>query len=48
MKTTGTIKKVIGPVVDVDFGQDESALPEIYTALEVMNGNKKIVNDFES
>ncbi|MEK7539368.1 MAG: F0F1 ATP synthase subunit beta [Patescibacteria group bacterium] len=34
MKTTGTIKKIIGPVVDVNFGEN---LPDIYTALEVMN-----------
>ncbi len=33
MKTTGTIKRIIGPVVDVDFGDN---LPDIYTALEVM------------
>jgi len=32
MKTTGTIKRIIGPVVDVDFGEN---LPDIYTALEV-------------
>ena len=38
MKTTGTIKKIIGPVVDVDFGSDAMNLPEIYSALEVMNG----------
>ena len=30
MKTPGTIKKVIGPVVDVDFGEN---LPDIYNAL---------------
>lgn len=35
MKTTGTIKKIIGPVVDVDFGQENGALPDIYSALEV-------------
>lgn len=34
MKTTGTIKRIIGPVVDVDFGDN---LPDIYAALEVMN-----------
>ncbi|MFA6257404.1 MAG: F0F1 ATP synthase subunit beta [Candidatus Paceibacterota bacterium] len=33
MKTTGTIKRIIGPVVDVDFGEN---LPDIYTALEVV------------
>ena len=36
MKTTGTIKRIIGPVVDVDFGD---TLPEIYTALEVMKNS---------
>ncbi|MFA6076670.1 MAG: F0F1 ATP synthase subunit beta [Candidatus Paceibacterota bacterium] len=51
MKTTGTIKKVIGPVVDVDFGEN---LPDIYTALEIMNPStssgqvaKKIVLEVE-
>ena len=44
MKTTGTIKRIIGPVVDVNFGEN---LPEIYNALEVMNGNKKIVLETE-
>ena len=38
----GTIKRIIGPVVDVDFGND---LPDIYTALEVINGNKKIIDE---
>src|SRR3990167_7196939 len=41
---TGTIKKIIGPVVDVNF---EETLPDIYTALEVMNGNKKIILETE-
>src|SRR3989344_4401861 len=46
MKTmnTGKIKRIIGPVVDVDFGE---ILPDIYSALEVMNGNKKIVLEVE-
>src|SRR3989338_7519806 len=44
MKTTGTIKRIIGPVVDVDFGEN---LPDIYTALEVMKGQKKIVLETE-
>jgi F-type H+-transporting ATPase subunit beta len=50
MKTIGTIKRIIGPVVDVYFGDD---LPDIYTALEVIlpaqagNGNKKIVLEVE-
>src|SRR3989344_819384 len=33
MQTTGTIKKIIGPVVDVDFGEN---LPNIFNALEVV------------
>jgi len=41
----GTIKRIIGPVVDVNFGDD--ALPDIYTALEVSNGNKKIILETE-
>ena len=44
MKTTGTIKRIIGPVVDVDFGEN---LPDIYTALEVMNDQKKIILEVE-
>ena len=44
MKTTGTIKRIIGPVVDVDFGDN---LPDIYSALEVMKDNKKIVLEVE-
>src|SRR3989338_9405703 len=47
---TGTIKKIIGPVVDVDFGEN---LPDIYSALEVVNPstssgqNKKLVLEVE-
>jgi len=41
---TGTIKKVIGPVVDVDFGEN---LPDIYTALEVTNNGKKLILETE-
>jgi F-type H+-transporting ATPase subunit beta len=33
MQTKGKIKRIIGPVVDVEFGD---FLPDIYTALEVM------------
>ena len=42
---TGTIKRIIGPVVDVDFGVE--VLPDVYNALEVMNGEKKIVLETE-
>jgi len=42
---TGTIKKVIGPVVDVQFGEDH--LPDIYNALTVKNGEKTIVLEVE-
>ncbi len=44
MKTTGTIKRIIGPVVDVDFGEH---LPEIYNALKVKKGDKEIVLETE-
>lgn len=44
MKNTGTIKKIIGPVVDVAF---EGNVPEIYNALSVMNGDKKIILEVE-
>ncbi|HEV7423659.1 MAG TPA: F0F1 ATP synthase subunit beta [Candidatus Paceibacterota bacterium] len=43
----GTIKKIIGPVVDVDFGSETENLPDIYTALEVMNNTKKIILETE-
>ncbi|KKT00126.1 MAG: ATP synthase subunit beta [Candidatus Nomurabacteria bacterium GW2011_GWF2_43_8] len=41
---TGTIKRIIGPVVDVDFGEN---LPDVYTALNVDNGGKKLVLEVE-
>ncbi len=44
MKTTGTIKKIIGPVVDVEFSEK---VPDIYSALVVMNGEKKVVLEVE-
>ncbi len=44
MQNKGTIKKIIGPVVDVDFSE---SLPDIYTALEVMNNGKKLVLEVE-
>ena len=47
MQTKGTIKRIIGPVVDVDFGQETSALPDIFTALEVKKSDKKIVLEVE-
>ncbi|MES2416151.1 MAG: F0F1 ATP synthase subunit beta [Patescibacteria group bacterium] len=40
----GTIKRIIGPVVDVAF---EGEVPEIYSALEVMMGDKKIILEVE-
>ncbi|MDO8620262.1 MAG: F0F1 ATP synthase subunit beta [bacterium] len=44
MNTVGKIKRIIGPVVDVEF---EGQIPDIYSALTVMNGNKKIVLETE-
>jgi len=38
---TGTIKQIIGPVVDVKFPAD--ILPEIFFALEVAMGKDKLV-----
>ena len=40
----GKIKKIIGPVVDVEF---EENLPAIYNALTVQNGDKTIVLEVE-
>ncbi len=51
MKTTGTIKRIIGPVIDVDFGNESQNLPDVYTALEVAKGQgenqKKIILEVE-
>ncbi len=53
MQNTGKIKRIIGPVVDVDFGQDTKNLPDIYTALVVDlpaqagNAGKKLVLETE-
>ena len=41
---TGTIKRIIGPVVDVEFAGE---VPEIYNALTVMNGNVKVTLETE-
>ncbi len=40
----GTIKRIIGPVVDVDFGEQ---LPELYSALEVTKDGKKLILEVE-
>ena len=44
MKTTGTIKRIIGPVIDVEF---EGKLPAIYTALLVKKDNLSITLEVE-
>lgn len=41
---TGIIKRIIGPVVDVQF---EGDVPSIYNALTVMNNDKKVVLEVE-
>ncbi|OGI60520.1 F0F1 ATP synthase subunit beta [Candidatus Nomurabacteria bacterium RIFCSPHIGHO2_01_FULL_37_25] len=43
----GTIKKIIGPVVDVDFGSETENLPEVFSALLVMSNGKKLVLEVE-
>ncbi len=45
MKTTGVIKRIIGPVVDVSF--EENNVPDIYNALIVNNNGKNIVLEVE-
>jgi F-type H+-transporting ATPase subunit beta len=40
-QTIGKIVQVIGPVVDIKF--DESALPNILDAIEIMHGDRRIV-----
>lgn len=42
MSNTGKIIQVIGPVVDVEF-TDESTLPKVYDALEIKNGDNKLI-----
>ena len=44
MKTTGIIKRIIGPVVDVTF---ENGVPDIYSSLTVNNNGKTIVLEVE-
>jgi F-type H+-transporting ATPase subunit beta len=44
MKTTGIIKRIIGPVVDVTF---EGDVPDIYSALSIDNNGKTIVLEVE-
>ena len=44
MKTTGIIKRIIGPVVDVIF---ENGVPDIYSALSVDNNGKTIILEVE-
>ncbi len=41
---TGTIKRIIGPVVDVEFVGE---LPAVYSALTVQNGDKTLVLEVE-
>ena len=40
MNNKGKITQIIGAVVDVNFEKD---LPEIYTALEVINSGNKLI-----
>jgi F-type H+-transporting ATPase subunit beta len=44
MNKIGTIKRIIGPVVDVEF---ENHLPEVYNALVVQRGEDKLVLEVE-
>jgi F-type H+-transporting ATPase subunit beta len=43
MENIGFVKQVIGPVVDVSFGGENSRLPEIYNALEVTRPNGEVL-----
>jgi F0F1-type ATP synthase beta subunit len=38
----GKITKIVGPVVDVDFGE-ETTLPPIYNALKVKTKDREII-----
>ena len=39
----GKITQIIGPVIDVSFDIDGEELPDIFDALEVTNGQGKII-----
>ena len=43
MANTGSIKQVIGPVVDVSFSGNDSKLPDILNALEVKRPNGEVL-----
>jgi F-type H+/Na+-transporting ATPase subunit beta len=43
MENIGFVKQVIGPVVDVSFGGENSSLPEIYNALEITRPNGEVL-----
>src|SRR3989344_1349631 len=45
MNKIGKIKRIIGPVIDVVF--EEGYMPEVYSALIVMNGAKTLVLEVE-
>ncbi len=45
MKSTGKIKQIIGPVVDVEFA--EGNLPDIYHALEAASGDNRVVMEVQ-
>ncbi len=40
-KNIGKVVQVIGPVLDIRF--EDGHLPELLSAIEIMNGDKKIV-----
>ncbi len=44
MNQVGKIKRIIGPVVDVEF---EGYMPEVYSALSVDNNGKKLILEVE-
>ena len=43
MAQHGKIAQVIGPVVDVRFDSEGGSLPEILDALEINNGDQKLI-----
>ncbi|WP_238885809.1 F0F1 ATP synthase subunit beta [Clostridium sp. YIM B02551] len=43
--TIGKVVQVIGPVVDIKF--DTDALPNIYNAIEIVNGDHKVIAEVE-
>lgn len=43
MANTGKIKEIIGPVIDVGFGEEGAELPKLYNALEIKRSDEEVL-----